>query len=75
MSNAIDKLSRDDIKNTDLFGQLASEIQVILNRAAMRGAANGPDDLRTIVGCDWIMVPTKMGQRQVVVTAGRAYLI
>lgn len=68
-----DSLRRDDLVAAPIFDTLPADVQTVLKRAANRGTANGPDDLREIVDRDWIMVPTKKGQRQVVVTAGRAY--
>jgi hypothetical protein len=68
-----DTLSRDDMKPVNAFDSLPKGIKAVLKRAAAKGASYGPDDIREIVGRDWIMVPTKKGLCQVAVKAGLAY--
>jgi hypothetical protein len=71
-----DILSRMNITSkTPAFDALSSEIQKVLKRAASRGAANSTPEIFASVGRDWLMVPSKKGLRQVVVTAERAYRI
>jgi hypothetical protein len=76
MTNAA--MSRDDMKprtDTHDFDQLSAEVQKVLKRAASRGAANSTPEIFAAVGRDWLMVPSKRGLRQVVVTAERAFAL
>ncbi len=76
MTNKTDGLTRSDMRPfTDLtnFERMSPATRAILKRAASRGAANSTPDAFVEVGQDWLMVPSKRGKRQVVITATRAF--
>ena len=70
-----DTIRRDDLKPVSRFEALPADVRRVLARAAARGAANSTPAIQAAVGADWIMVPSKRGLRQVVVTATRAFVI
>lgn len=72
----MDTLRRDDFapaSDTAHFDALDTASQIVLRRAASRGAANCTPEMFECVGRDWLMVPSKLGPRQVVVTESRAF--
>lgn len=72
-----DSLKRDDMARTVLyassdlnrFTDYPADMQKALARAASRGAANLPRELPA----GWLMVPTKRGAKQVIVSGSRAF--
>lgn len=76
-NDILSRLSRPDnrLACESAFDSLDPEHQKVLRRAAGRGAANSTPELAAAVGRDWLMVPSKRGLRQVVVTAERVWRI
>ena len=65
-------MSNVTLKPLTAFERYAESTQAILKRAATRGTANSTPEAFADVGRDWVMVETKKGLRQVVITAKRA---
>jgi len=73
-----DSLRREDLDQTTPYEGLSESTQTVLRRAASYRrprACQLTTEQAAEVDCDWLMVPSKRGLRQVVVSAGKAWAL